>query len=121
MTTINKQKTFVKPDKNREQILKKYNYTCFNCKKEVKKEDDLDVYILDINSKPHNILPLCKSCHDEIMRQEEHYDRQARNIIVSKKNEKEYKEAKHRFRNNLRHVYDDMNTMIRILREDNPG
>lgn len=122
MTTpiINKQETFIKTNKNREQILKKSNHTCFDCKKEVKK-DDLDVYILDINKKPQTILPLCKSCHERIMRHEENYDRKLRNMIVSKKNEKEYKEAKHRFRTNLRHAYDDMNTMIKILSEDNPG
>lgn len=55
------------------------------------------------------------------MRQQENYDRQVKNMIVSKKNEKEYKEAKHRFRTNLRNAYDDMNTMIRIIIEDNPG
>ena len=122
MTTIaNKlsETTFVKTDKNREQILKKYNYRCFDCN--LVKNDGLDVYILDINKKPHKILPLCKSCHERTMRQQEHYDRQIMNMIVSKKNEEEYKEAKHRFRTNLRNAYDDMNTMIRILSEDNPS
>ena len=55
------------------------------------------------------------------MRQQENYDRQVMNMVVSKKNEQEYKEAKHRFRTNLRNAYDDMNTMIKILSEDNPG
>ena len=89
--------TFIKTDKNREQILKEYNHTCFDCKKKEVKKDDLDVYILDINKKPQTILPLCKSCHERIMRQEENYDQQVTNMIVSKKNENEYKEAKHRF------------------------
>ena len=121
-TITNKQETtFIKTDKNREQILKEYNHTCFDCKKKEVKKDDLDVYILDINIKPHKILPICISCYEQIMRQQENYDRQVKNMIVSKKNEKEYKEAKHRFRTNLRHAYDDMNTMIRIVIEDNPG
>ena len=118
-TTINKQKTFVKTDKNREQVLKEYNNTCYECNKD--KKDGLDVYIIDINIKPHTIVPLCKSCYEVLMRQEENYDRQVRNMIVSKENEQEYKEAKYRFRNNLKNAYDDMNTMIRILHEDNPG
>jgi hypothetical protein len=121
-TITNKQETtFIKTDQNREQILKEYNHTCFDCKKKSVKKDDLDVYIIDINKKPQTILPLCKSCHERIMRDEENYGRQVRNMIVSKKNEKEYKEAKHRFCTNLRHAYDDMNTMIRIISEDNPS
>jgi hypothetical protein len=120
-TIINNQETFIKTDKNREQILKKHNYTCFECKQVKNKEDDLDVYIININRKPHTILPFCKSCHERIMRQEENRLRSEMNMIVSKKNEKEYNEAKHSFRNNLKNAYDDTNTMIRILHEDNPG
>ena len=59
---------FVKTDKNREQVLNKYKQKCIHCSQEAKKEDDLDVYIFNINMKPHTIVPLCKSCHDELMR-----------------------------------------------------
>jgi len=59
---------FVKTDKNREQILNKNKDRCIHCYQEAKKEDDLDVYIFNINMKPHTIVPLCKSCHDELTR-----------------------------------------------------
>jgi NAD-dependent SIR2 family protein deacetylase len=59
---------FVKTDKNREQVLNKHKHRCIHCRQEAKKEDDLDVYIFNFNMKPHTIVPLCKSCHNELMR-----------------------------------------------------
>jgi hypothetical protein len=59
---------YVMTDKNREQVLNKYKHTCIHCSKGAKKEEELDIYIFNINMKPHTIVPLCKSCHDELMR-----------------------------------------------------
>ena len=68
-TDIITKRYFVKTDKNREQVLNKYKNRCIHCHQEAKKEeDDLDVYIFNINMKPHTIVPLCKSCHDELTR-----------------------------------------------------
>jgi hypothetical protein len=66
---------YVKTDKNREQVLNKHKHRCIHCCQEAKKEDnDLDVYIFNINMKPHTIVPLCKPCHYELMRHVEEED-----------------------------------------------
>lgn len=60
---------YVKTDKNREQVLNKHKHRCIHCCQEAKKEDNyLDIYIFNINMKPQTIVPLCKSCYDELMR-----------------------------------------------------
>ena len=61
---------FVKTDQNREEVLNKHKHKCIHCRQEAKKEeeDDLDIYIFNISMKPHTIVPLCNSCHDELMR-----------------------------------------------------
>ena len=126
--TMSKKETFVRTDDNREQILKRDNYTCKMCDENTK--DDIDVYQINTTRSTSiliNLVTLCKSCYVLIKEDEEKQERIIRNEIVSKSNKKRYKEIKQEYRSFLKQGFKSfeeahkrMNTMVEILAEDNP-
>ena len=62
--TMSKKETFVRTDRNIEQILKRDNYTCKMCNKNTK--DDIDDYQINTTRSTSiliNLVTLCKSCY----------------------------------------------------------
>ena len=126
--TMSKKETFVRTDDNREQILKRDNYTCKMCNENTK--DDIDVYQINTTRSTSiliNLVTLCKSCYVLIKEDEEKQERIIRNEIVSKSNKKRYKEIKQEYRSFLKQGFKSfeeahkrMNIMVEILAEDNP-
>ena len=82
--TMSKKETFVRTDDNREQILKRDNYTCKMCNDDTR--DDIDIYQINTTRSTSiliNLVTLCKSCYVLIKEDEEKQERIIRNEIVS--------------------------------------